>query len=455
MKNIKLISMSGAAKNPAYFIGSIIIALAAIFAVFGPSTSVAHAATSSVAVWWPTANAHMVGVQPLKAMVTGLSPSQYHMYWQVDGGQLNAMGDNATDYPHKESSVDVSTWHWSSAGTYTLTFVATDMNGAVIANTSVPVIVNPPSTSPTSATAQVSTTVTLAATPAPQAAVVVASQLYVNPSSAAAAQAAAWRSSRPADAAKMDILATQSTATWLGNWNSNVQNDVHTIMTKAAQTNTTPVFVAYNIPGRDCGGYSAGGAAASQYGPWIQSIAAGIGSQNAIVVLEPDALANITCLAASAQSERIGLLSAAITALKSNAHTRVYVDAGHAGWIDANTMASRLQQAGIAHADGFSLNVSNFDSSPTEVTYGTQVSQALGGSTHFVIDTSRNGNGPDASNWCNPSGRAIGAHPTLSTGVPLLDANLWIKTPGESDGTCNGGPSAGTWWADYALGLVK
>jgi cellulase/cellobiase CelA1 len=34
-------------------------------------------------------------------------------------------------------------------------------------------------------------------------------------------------------------------------------------------------------------------------------------------------------------------------------------------------------------------------------------------------------------------------------------AFLWIKTPGESDGSCGGGPQAGKWWADYALELSR
>ena len=37
----------------------------------------------------------------------------------------------------------------------------------------------------------------------------------------------------------------------------------------------------------------------------------------------------------------------------------------------------------------------------------------------------------------------------------LLDAFVWIKRPGESDGTCNGGPPAGSWWPEYALGLAQ
>ncbi|MET0953525.1 MAG: hypothetical protein ABWX57_09565 [Aeromicrobium sp.] len=30
----------------------------------------------------------------------------------------------------------------------------------------------------------------------------------------------------------------------------------------------------------------------------------------------------------------------------------------------------------------------------------------------------------------------------------------WVKHPGESDGTCNGGPAAGLWWRAGALALL-
>jgi endoglucanase len=75
---------------------------------------------------------------------------------------------------------------------------------------------------------------------------------------------------------------------------------------------------------------------------------------------------------------------------------------------------------------------------------------------HFVVDTSRNGLGPAPDGgWCNPAGRALGLRPGDYTGVSRQDANLWIKHPGESDGSCNGGPAAGQWWGDYALGLAQ
>lgn len=135
--------------------------------------------------------------------------------------------------------------------------------------------------------------------------------------------------------------------------------------------------------------------------------------------------------------------------LKSHTGTRAYVDAGHPGWItDLPWLARALNQAGISRADGFSLNVSNFHTTPTVLTYARRLSNALGGTPHFVIDTSRNGNGPYAGPdaWCNPPGRALGVPPTADTGEADVDAYLWIKRPGESDGVCRGGPGAGVWW---------
>ncbi len=182
-------------------------------------------------------------------------------------------------------------------------------------------------------------------------------------------------------------------------------------------------------------------------------MAAGIGSAPAIVILEPDSLAQIDCLSSKDQQTRLRLLSNAVTALKSNAGTKVYLDAGHSNWVEPATMAERLTYANIAAADGFSLNVSNFMANAGEITYGEQISSKTSGK-HFVIDTSRNGNGGNGE-WCNPSGRAIGTKPTLLTQEPLVDAFLWLKTPGESDGLCNGGPAAGNWWPAYALQLVQ
>jgi endoglucanase len=274
-------------------------------------------------------------------------------------------------------------------------------------------------------------------------------------SNPAAKQVQDWQSSRPADAQTMKKIADQPKASWLGNWTTNIQSDTQNKVTKAAAINTVPVFIAYNIPGRDCGNYSAGGAGNAQaYKDWINGMAAGIGTKRAVVVIEPDALAQ-DCLQGAQLQERYDLLKYAVQKLKTNTQTAVYLDAGHSNWVAANTMADRLKNAGIQNADGFAVNVSNFQTNTDSINYGQQISSQVGGK-HFIVDTARNGNGPTSDNaWCNPSGRALGAKPTTATGNAIVDAFLWLKYPGESDGSCNGGPAAGQWYPDYALGLAQ
>jgi len=113
------------------------------------------------------------------------------------------------------------------------------------------------------------------------------------------------------------------------------------------------------------------------------------------------------------------------------------------------------------------------DYSPEYVATVTAQIQGLMGNAAatlpFVIDTSRNGTGTlnvsrystapynqpasvisalNAGNWCNPPGAGLGVRPTSTTGVPLADAYLWVKTPGQSDGSCDIAGGARAW--DYA-----
>jgi endoglucanase len=278
---------------------------------------------------------------------------------------------------------------------------------------------------------------------------------FVDAISNARQTADAWRASRPADAAQMDKIAAQPQAKWFGGWNSNVQGDVERAVATAAGANAVAVLVAYNIPQRDCGSFSAGGAnSPDAYRNWIGAFARGIGSRRALVILEPDALAGMDCLNPTDQGTRVGLLGHAVNVLRA-AGALVYIDGGHSRWQSPATMASRLSAAGIASANGFALNVSNFHTTAEQVAYGNTVSGLVGGK-HYVIDTSRNGAGSAGdSQWCNPSGRALGERPTTNTGNALVDAFLWVKTPGESDGACNGYPNAGNWIPEYALGLAQ
>ncbi len=273
--------------------------------------------------------------------------------------------------------------------------------------------------------------------------------LYRADWSNALTQAQQWRSSRPADAAAFDHIAAQPTAMWIGDWNVDIQKDVATYVSKANQANSLPVLVIYNIPFRDCGSYSAGGASqAGAYHDWITKVANGIGDQKAIIILEPDATA-LDCF----DDARGAMLTDAVNVLEAKSNTSVYIDAGHPDWVPADVMAARLQKSGIAKAQGFALNVSNFYTTDSNMQYGNDLSSRLNGK-HYVIDTSRNNNGWQGE-WCNPQGAGIGKVPTTNTGHSLYDAGLWIKPAGDSDGPCNGGPNAGAWWPDYALKLYR
>lgn len=269
-----------------------------------------------------------------------------------------------------------------------------------------------------------------------------AGALYVDPDSKAASAANGLSGT---DADLMKKIASSPQAVWI--LGGDPAGQVRSAIGKAGSQ--LRVLVAYNIFNRDCGNMSSGGAAdATAYKSWIDSFAEGIGENKVAVVLEPDTLAH------DCDPTRAEALAYAVTKLKSKPKAYVYIDAGHSGWVPDATMASRLKTAGIANADGFSLNVSSFQTTDASIGYGKAISGQVGNKP-FIIDTSRNGKGPSGSEWCNPPGRGLGEKPTGSTGNPLVHAFFWIKKPGESDGSCNGGPAAGQWFQAYALELAK
>ncbi|MFV0133572.1 glycoside hydrolase family 6 protein [Streptomyces sp. HMX87] len=284
------------------------------------------------------------------------------------------------------------------------------------------------------------------------------SPFWVDPESPAVRQIEQWRrEGRTQDAELLKRIADRPAALWPAG-----EIDPAPLVRRATRGATaegrTALLVAYNIPHRDCGQHSAGGAAGPDaYRQWIDRFADAIGDARALVVLEPDAVAHIVdgCTPGGLHAERERLLGDAIARLKRQPNTKVYLDAGNPSWIkEPGKLVEPLRRAGVADADGFALNVSNFQTDEDTTAYGKRLSEELGGK-HFVIDTSRNGNGPLPGVWCNPPGRALGVPPTTDTGEEVVDAYVWAKRPGESDGTCEGGPDAGRWWPEYALELAR
>ncbi len=275
-------------------------------------------------------------------------------------------------------------------------------------------------------------------------------------------QAAEWRETRPADAALMDALARVPLVVWLGDFSGDVEVQTRQHLERSRQQKALPVFVVYSIPDRDAGQYAKGGeASAEAYAKFIAQIAEAIGSRPAAVLLEPDALGQVHLFPEEKQKGRYRLLGDAVDALTASGSIDLYLDAGNCAWMKPEKMAARLKQANVKKARGFALNISSYQWTDATLAYGRRLSGLVGGK-HFVIDTSRNGNGPFAPGkskhqlaWCNPPGRAVGRLPTAETGDPLCDAFLWVKPPGESDGEYRGAPPAGHWYPENALELMR
>ena len=258
-----------------------------------------------------------------------------------------------------------------------------------------------------------------------------------------------------ANADTIEQIASQPIANWLTDDNSASAASVAQLVNAASAAGKIPVLLAYDIPWRDCSQYSSGGASnPADYDHFIDGIVSGIGQKRVVMIVEPDALSEMTCLPSSQQASYHQMLNYAAHRLTIDANASVYVDAGTPGWQSASYEAAGLNQVLAGTRAGFALNVSNFYSTAADISYGTQISEMVGGK-HFVIDTSRNGGNVTGGQWCNPSGAALGTRPTTDTGNSLADAFLWIKVPGESDGSCNGGPAAGQFWLSYALALVN
>ncbi len=277
--------------------------------------------------------------------------------------------------------------------------------------------------------------------------------LYTNPES----QLAKWVKENPNDGRTPTVtrIASIPQGTWLSGSDSD-QQGLSRVISDSASQDKVPVIVLYNIPNRDCGSYSAGGASnGDTYKQWTKMVADTIGMNRAIIIIEPDALPDMECLNASEQEERYALIKNSAETLSKNPNAYVYLDAGHSRWISAREMADRLQKGGVEHAQGFSLNISNFLMTDENIRYGRTISKQFFTKKTFVIDTSRNGAGPAENNeWCNPAGRKLGATPTTTPDIAYVDALLWIKPAGESDGACNGAPNAGEFWPQYAYELV-
>jgi endoglucanase len=273
-------------------------------------------------------------------------------------------------------------------------------------------------------------------------------------------QAEDWVKSHPNDPrAKLigEKIVSQPQAMWLA---GHVPDSLSRQADEADKEGSKLLLVTYNIPGRDNGNYSAGGLSGpSAYDAWVREVVWAVAGAEAWYVIEPDAIGLAPNLKDPVkQAERYTMLSHAVSVIQQRKN-RAYLAVS--GWHGVDGAAEGFLKAGGKNAQGFAYNISGYHDLKECYDFCEQLSKRLGGK-HYIIDTSRGGNGqwkPTDSNekeaWCNPPGRALGKPPTFKSEHPNCDGLFWIKRPGESDGTCRSGPAAGQFSPDIAYELAK
>ncbi|KAF5518972.1 1,4-beta-D-glucan cellobiohydrolase CEL6A [Colletotrichum aenigma] len=275
-------------------------------------------------------------------------------------------------------------------------------------------------------------------------------------------------------------------------------------------------YVVYNFPDRDCSAKASAGELAiadggldkykTEYINPIAALAKEYSDTRIVFVYEPDGLANlITNMGVQKCSQAADTYKAATDyAFKTLNldNVAIYVDAGHAGWLGweanlqptATLYADVYKKAGSPKAvRGLVTNVSNFNgwnltSAPSYTTPNnnydeskfhaalTPMLKTAGYPANYLVDQGRSGKQPTGQqiwgDWCNVKDAGFGARPTVKTGIDTLDAIVWVKPGGESDGTsnssatrydekCSSGssftpaPEAGTWFQEYFEMLIK
>lgn len=307
---------------------------------------------------------------------------------------------------------------------------------------------------------------------------------------------------------KVSELKSVSTAVWIDRFDS--ISKIEPALDRAnSQTMTT--FVVYNLPVRDCSAAASAGEYGSndmdRYKVFIEEVAQKFSQYSdrpISVILEVDSLPNLVTNLSSSANCRLAApiykegIAFAIATLAKLSHVSLYMDIAHSRWLGWNEnrqkMASIIKEVldlagGHQLIRGFASNVSNVvglangpdygDFNPTrgELDYVKLMSQdleALGiTGKGYLIDTGRSGNPKaDPKQWCNNPDARLGPKPQVAPSVAgaCVDAYLWVKPPGESDGvsdpganrfdqTCaagfNSAPQAGEWFEDYFLSLFR
>ncbi|MBC7514016.1 MAG: glycoside hydrolase family 6 protein [Herminiimonas sp.] len=266
----------------------------------------------------------------------------------------------------------------------------------------------------------------------------------------------------PAGAQALRELAATPVAKWV-NGDPNDGQAIQQYMDGAEAAGKKGLIAMYDIPGRDMGNYSAGGASGNgDYLAKVDAVAKGIGNRKADVILEPDALMDSTRMGPEVGSARRQLMSQAVDRLTAQPNTTVSIAAGSPGYASPSQVADLLIESGIGKARNFSVGESGFIAPEKLMAYGDSIVSELAkrGVTgvHYSVETARNGvetHGEGSAAWAEADGAASGIRPTSDQAIiknPNVSSFNWVKVPWQADGRI---AAAGSTIPDYAISLVR
>ncbi|KAG6299811.1 hypothetical protein E4U45_004305 [Claviceps purpurea] len=275
-------------------------------------------------------------------------------------------------------------------------------------------------------------------------------------------------------------------------------------------------FVVYDLPDRDCAAAASSGeftirndgvAKYKNYIDTIRKIVLAYSDVRIMLIIEPDSLSNMVtnlniAKCSKAKSAYLEGVNYALRQLNLP-NVAMYLDAGHAGWLGwpanqdsaAQLFAKVYKDAGSPSSlRGLVTNVANYNgwdtATPPRYTTGNAIYDekhyihALSpllerhgwAGARFITDQGRAGRQPTGqtswSHWCNAKGTGFGLRPSVNTGDALLDAFVWVKPGGESDGTSKTSsrrydyhcgfedalkpaPEAGEWFHEHFVQLLR
>ncbi|KAG7384641.1 hypothetical protein PHYBOEH_009357 [Phytophthora boehmeriae] len=224
------------------------------------------------------------------------------------------------------------------------------------------------------------------------------------------------------------------------------------ITTKCSE-DTRMTIVVYGIPDKDCNaGLSTDGSVKStaDYKSFLKELTDAVGDRKVLYVVEPDAVGLLAEDGGCGQTAGyLDNLKVAVEALSANANAELYVDVGY--WTleyegqRTKVVSAMTELSSAGQLKGITINTSNYRTTKQVAELCTNFQTAMGKKgMNCIVDTSRNYNEPKTTDWCNVLEAGIGHPPTSETNITNLDYFMWVKPPGESDGTCTVGSVTGT-----------